>query len=446
MSHTLSKYIASDSPVARSNLRNSLAIRLVEEFKGINRHYTDKDSVCFFSLFTLDDVHYVHYDYANKVLNWQGLFQKMFKRLKKLYPFLTFSYAIFPEFSPKKDRLHFHSTIFCRPNCLLGALSCRNTPTASDVRQLSVLSAINSNDSVVVRHLQSNSKSHSNTTRMTKFQSLIYKVLKQQWVYGLSEHRLLTSTLGVKYVTKYVTKSRDERFYRHVPAKAAYIERINRGTWIQEIIHSAIKAKKIYKCYLISRGIGSYFFETEQYKRLFDNLKVEKKAFTIPCYFEKGELLSTKKVELFVTPSLRWYDNEDPFSKKGFSLPLYYRQHLYNEKYPLGTYERALVSTAGIQKLEFSFFKKVASLCIDNGYDFWLQEYNPCEHTDNSYRTPILHNGLAPSFELKPNTYPHVWKKINDIYTRQFNSINQFKSKILWSNQKNHSLGGLVLS
>ena len=156
-----------------------------------------------------------------------------------------------------------------------------------------------------------------------------------------------------------------------------------------------------YKSYLISRGIGDYFYETPQWLDLLQNFKLETKVF---------HLDAQHSFELTLTPSLRWYDESHAYNveNKGYSLPLKYRKRLYDLLAPIGTLERAVIATAGINKLDYHYLAQIVGLCESQNIPYTLVP------TDDYY---------LPDIQLSSEN----WKRLNDIQLQNYYQVSRLK-------------------
>lgn len=98
-------------------------------------------------------------------------------------------------------------------------------------------------------------------------------------------------------------------------------------------------------------------------------------------------------------------------SNDGYSLPLKYRQHLYNLIAPLGTPERDLIATAGTLKLDYYYLAGLVSLCQSNNINYTLYD------SGDFYLPDIMISS-------------DDWKRLNQLQLDQYNSVSRLKQFI----------------
>lgn len=426
MCKTLRKYKCGTCNACYSTKRNSLAIRLKEHYKGYLRHFKSNQFAILFGMLTFDDEHLPALNPTDDIVcNWQKPIQGFLKRLNKLFPFLKFEYFISAEFG-HKGRLHCHPLWFVVPRDV--------TPIykgQTEVRFQQMLSALSDTTIYNVKVLQSRSKKRKTIVNFTAFELYVRNIIRDTYNLGLSECTPIISAKAVVYATKYMTKSRNIAFRRRVflspdstrqtknfievddpffktRQKIGFAVNPNNGTSFDVTYHAPRKVKRyyidIYKSYLLSRGIGDFFYETPQWLNLLNNFKLDSKVMRLD---------SDHSYNLFFTPSLRWFDDMHKANadNKGYSLPLKYRQHLYNMIAPLGTPERDLIATAGTLKLDYYYLSSLVGLCQSNNIPYTLYDCG---------------DYYLPDIRISSED----WKRLNQIQLDNYNSIARLKQFI----------------
>lgn len=406
-----------------SSKRNSLAIRLKEHYKGYLRHFEKNQSAILFGMLTFDDAHLPRIEYnADVVCNWQPSAQSYLKRLNKLYPFLKFEYFISAEVG-KQGRLHLHPLWFVAPRDVVPCYKGANLQRFHEM-----LSALSDKSIYNVQLLHSSSKKRKEIVDFTAFEKYVHDLLLLNWDCGLSECKPVLSPKAIVYITKYMTKSRDIIFRRRVwlsddatrksthfvyqndPFRKSrvtigYAEDTSSRFSVPLIADVPRQRKRffkyIYKSYLLSRGIGDYFYETPQWLSLLSNFQLDKK---------KLKLDSNHEYEIFFTPTLKWYDetHEHNTLNNGYSLPLKYRHHLYDSIAPKDTLERDFISSAGLAKLLYHHVSRLVSLCQSNNISYEIHSYG---------------HDSPPDIIIDPAG----WKKLNEMQLSNYNAISRFK-------------------
>lgn len=423
MCRSLRKYKCGTCAACYSIKRNSLAIRLREHYCGYLRHFSKNQYAILFGMLTFDDEHLPPIQpNSDIVCNWQKPIQSFLKRLNKLYPFLKFEYYISAEFG-KKGRLHCHPLWFVVPRDV--------TPVfkgATEQRFNDMLSALADSKTYKVKLLHSESKKRREFAYFTAFELYVHNILRDTYNLGISECSPIQSVKAVVYATKYMTKSRNIAFRRRVwlsddsqrktsnfiVVDDPFFKVSNRlgvavnpstGTSFNVSYLSPRQKKRFYidfyKSYLISRGIGDYFYETPQWLDLLHNFKLETKVF---------HLDAEHSFELTLTPSLRWYDDSHAYNveNKGYSLPLKFRKRLYDLLAPIGTLERAEIATAGINKLDYHFLAQIVGLCESQNIPYTLVS------TGDYY---------LPDIRISSEN----WKRLNDIQLQNYYQVSRLK-------------------
>lgn len=410
MCKTISKYKCGTCQSCYSSKRNSLMIRVQEHYNGIIRNFQPNEYAMLFGMLTYTD--------ANLPTDhWQRSVQLYLKRLNKLFPFLRFEYLIVGELS-KKSRFHCHPIFFVTPRETLPKLTKSGT-----LRFTEMLNAIEDDKTYSIKLLHSDSKQRKETANFTSFEKYVRHLLIANWTLGLSELRPLTSAKGALYITKYVTKSRNEFFrqrsYLNEDTKVKTtkyilkydpwaIEKVIGYTALPQSIPIAVQPKKkiyykdIYKCYLISRGLGDYFYETSQYLDLLKNFKIQK--HTIQSY--------DFQLTLDVLPSLKWF-NPNQKDCRGYSLPLKYRKHLLDNIAPIYSPYRMYIGQCGQNSLAVHYFETLVSMC---------HNYNIAYTLETDYST---YNGI-PRVSLSSDG----WNKLNSIQSKNYYEISCIKDII----------------
>ena len=403
-----------------------LVIRLKEHYKGYLRHYKPNQFAILFGMLTFDPEHLPSINPTEDIVcNWQKPIQGFLKRLNKLYPFLKFEYFISAEFG-EKGRLHCHPLWFVVPRDVTPLFSGQ-----TEVRFNEMLSALADPSIYKVKMLKSRSKKRREVVNFTAFEYYVHNLLKDTYNLGLSECSPILSAKAIVYATKYMTKSRNVAFRRRVflspdstrktkhfvevddpffktRHKIGFAVNPNNGSSFDVTFHAPRKITRyyidIYKSYLISRGIGDFFYETAQWLSLLRNFKLDSKVMRLD---------STHSYNLFFTPRLLWYDDMHKANadNDGYSLPLKYRQHLYNLLAPLGTSEREMIATAGILKLDYYYLASVVSLCQSNNINYTL-----CDCGDV----------YLPDIIISSDD----WKRLNKIQLDKYNSVSRLKQFI----------------
>lgn len=426
MCKSFRKYKCGICNACYSTKRNSLAIRLKEHFKGYLRHFKSNQYAILFGMLTFDTEHLPALNPNDDIVcNWQKPIQGFLKRLNKLYPFLKFEYFISAEFGDK-GRLHCHPLWFVVPRDVTPIFKGQ-----TEVRFQQMLSALSDNTIYKVKVLESRSKKRKSIVNFTAFELYVRNIIRDTYNLGLTECTPIISAKAVVYATKYMTKSRNIAFRRRVflspdssrktknfievsdpffktRQKIGFAVNPNNGTSFDVTYHAPRKVKRfyidIYKSYLLSRGIGDYFYETPQWLSLLNNFKLD---------FKDLHLDSTHSYNLFFTPSLRWYDDMHKANdvNKGYSLPLKYRLHLYNLIAPLGTPERDLIATAGTLKLDYYYLAGLVSLCQSNNIPYTLYDCG---------------DYYLPDIRISSED----WKRLNQIQLDNYNSVARLKQFI----------------
>lgn len=409
-----------------SNKRNSLAIRLKEHYKGYLRHFEKNQSAILFGMLTFDDSHLPRIDYsADVVCDWQPTAQSYIKRLNKLYPFLKFEYFISAEVG-KQGRLHLHPLWFVHPR---DVVPCYRGATLQRFNRM--ISALSDNSQYKVKLLHSSTKNRKELVVFTAFEKYVHDILLSNWNAGLSECKPVLSPKAIVYITKYMTKSRAPIFrrrvwlsedsqrksssfiyaddaFRKVRVSLGSLENPSNGFSVP--IYADVPRQKkrfykfIYKSYLISRGVGDYFYETPQWLNLLSNFQLEYKVFNLD---------SSHQYELLLTPPLKWYDetHDSNTLNNGYSLPLKYRKRLYDIVAPIDTLERDIIASSGLQKLLYHFASHLVSLCKSNNIPYSIKSHG--SHT-------------PPDIILSPED----WKRLNSLQLENYNAISRLKQFI----------------
>lgn len=426
MCKSIRKYKCGTCNACYSTKRNSLAIRLKEHYKGYLRHFKPNQFAILFGMLTFDTEHLPALNPNDDIVcNWQKPIQGFLKRLNKLYPFLKFEYFISAEFG-EKGRLHCHPLWFVVPRDVTPIFKGQ-----TEVRFQQMLSALADPTIYKVKVLESRSKKRKSIVNFTAFELYIRNIIRDTYNLGLTECTPIISAKAVVYATKYMTKSRNIAFRRRVflspdstrktknfievfdpffktRQKIGFAVNPNNGTSFDVTFHAPRKVKRfyidIYKSYLLSRGIGDYFYETPQWLSLLNNFKLDCKDL---------HLDSTHSYNLFFTPSLRWFDDMHKANadNKGYSLPLKYRQHLYNLIAPLGTPERDLIATAGTLKLDYYYLAGLVSLCQSHNIPYTLYDCG---------------DYYLPDIRISSED----WKRLNQIQLDNYNSVARLKQFI----------------
>lgn len=426
MCKSIRKYKCGTCNACYSTKRNSLAIRLKEHYKGYLRHFKPNQYAILFGMLTFDTEHLPALKPNDDIVcNWQKPIQGFLKRLNKLYPFLKFEYFISAEFGDK-GRLHCHPLWFVVPRDVTPIFKGQ-----TEVRFQQMLSALADPTIYKVKVLESRSKKRKSVVNFTAFELYIRNIIRDTYNLGLTECTPIISAKAVVYATKYMTKSRNIAFRRRVflspdstrktknfvevsdpffktRQKIGFAVNPNNGTSFDVTYHAPRKVKRfyidIYKSYLLSRGIGDYFYETPQWLSLLNNFKLDSKDL---------HLDSTHSYNLFFTPSLRWFDDMHNANavNKGYSLPLKYRQHLYNLIAPLGTPERDLIATAGTLKLDYYYLAGLVSLCQSHNIPYTLYDCG---------------DYYLPDIRISSED----WKRLNQIQLDNYNSVARLKQFI----------------
>lgn len=426
MCKSLRKYKCGTCNACYSTKRNSLAIRLKEHYKGYLRHFKPNQYAILFGMLTFDDEHLPTINPNEDIVcNWQKPIQGFLKRLNKLYPFLKFEYFISAEFG-NKGRLHCHPIWFVVPRDVTPIFKGQ-----TEVRFQQMLSALSDDSIYNVQLLNSSSKKRKSIVNFTAFELYVRNIIIDTYNLGLSECSPIASAKAIVYATKYMTKSRNSAFRRRVflstdstrktkhfvevddpffksRQKIGFAVNSNTGSSFDVTYYAPRKVKRyyidIYKSYLLSRGIGDYFYETPQWLSLLTNFKLDTKVMRLD---------SSHSYTLFFTPRLRWYDDmhKANASNDGYSLPLKYRQHLYNLIAPVGTPERDLIATAGTLKLDYYYLAGLVSLCLSNNIAYDLYD-------SGDYYLPDI------------SISSEGWKRLNQIQLDKYNSVARLKQFI----------------
>ena len=426
MCKSIRKYKCGTCNACYSTKRNSLAIRLKEHYKGYLRHFKSNQFAILFGMLTFDTEHLPALNPNDDIVcNWQKPIQGFLKRLNKLYPFLKFEYFISAEFGDK-GRLHCHPLWFVVPRDVTPIFKGQ-----TEVRFKQMLSALADPTIYKVKVLESRSKKRKSIVNFTAFELYVRNIIRDTYNLGLTECTPIISAKAVVYATKYMTKSRNIAFRRRVflspdstrktknfievpdpffktRQKIGFAVNPNNGTSFDVTYHVPRKVKRfyidIYKSYLLSRGIGDFFYETPQWLSLLNNFKLDTKVL---------QLDSSHSYTLFFTPSLRWFDDMHKANavNKGYSLPLKYRQHLYNLIAPLGTPERDLIATAGTLKLDYYYLAGIVSLCQSHNIPYTLYDCG---------------DYYLPDIRISSDN----WKRLNQIQLDIYNSVARLKQFI----------------
>ena len=426
MCKSIRKYKCGTCNACYSTKRNSLAIRLKEHYKGYLRHFESNQFAVLFGMLTFDEEHLPPLNpNSDIVCNWQKPIQGFLKRLNKLYPFLKFEYFISAEFGDK-GRLHCHPLWFVVPRDVTPIFKGQ-----TEVRFQQMLSALADPTIYKVKVLKSRTKKRKTIVNFTAFELYVRNIIKDTYNLVISECTPILSAKAIVYATKYMTKSRNIAFRRRVflspdstrktknfievadpffktRQKIGSAVNPNNGTSFDITYHTPRKVKRfyidIYKSYLLSRGIGDFFYETPQWLSLLNNFKLDSKVLCLD---------STHSYNLFFTPRLRWFDDmhDANSDNKGYSLPLKYRQHLYNLLAPIGTPERDLISTAGTLKLDYYYLAGLVALCQSHNIPYTLYDCG---------------DYYLPDIRISSDD----WKRLNQIQLDNYNSIARLKQFI----------------
>lgn len=410
MCRTIRKFKCGTCAACYSSKRNALAIRLKEHYQGILRHYDENCYAVLFGMLTFTDENLPRPDFTKDVVTeWTKPIQLYLKRLNKLYPFLKFDYYIGAEYSPK-GRFHCHPIWFVTPR---ESVSCKyNTKRLKD-RYSQFLKVLADTKKYTLKLLHSDSKKRKETYVVNAFTKYVHDLLLANYTLGLSECKPVESSRAIVYVTKYVTKSRNEFFRRRSYISLDSQMETSKFRLIDDPVYLNRKVrqyyKDIYKSYLISRGIGDYFYETPQWFRLLRNFKIDEEIY---------QLDQNTAIKVLVPSPLKWFDCDYQFKNRGYSLPLKYRQHLYDLLAPkeingIPNEQRMIISTAGRDKLDVAYLKHIISLCQSNNIDYVLVD-----------------TGTAvPDIRL---TTPGAYDRLNAMQMKQYDDIKAFKERMLW--------------
>lgn len=464
MCDSIGKYKCGKCDACYSIKRNNLAIRLKEHFKFFETLDVSARA-CLFGMLTYTNYTLPRY-YPNDddPLPWQKGFQNYIKRLRKLYPFLKFDYFVSAEFSPR-GRFHLHPLFFVYLSDDFYTFKTNDLALLSRYHNcLRVLSIS------TYYHVKNLRNSHVKSVRpYTSFEAYVRSILMSAWTlapvpranwnFGISDFEVVDSAKAVIYSTKYMTKTpRDDRFRKTltlIPKSNVNYKYIH----YKVDKHTNVIKRDITKSYLISRGLGNYFFDSDQYRTLKNNFALFYKDFKLPVTYN-FKVIGYKTYKVLVTPDLYYYDTDDVgFSNNAkYSLPNIWRQHLYDELAPLGSEYRSLISTAGINKLDFTYLQSLISLCQSynipfdvRSVSFELKSVRPNYFFDYSYyitddiinTSPLSHRLISldvPKIVLMPSDY----QKLVNIVKSKYNHVSKFKKLMLWQNPVNQSHGGLV--
>lgn len=324
--------------------RNHLMIRLAEHYDGICRHFSPNQRAILFGVLTFDDDFLPPSNFNHDhVTRWQPLVTKFVKRFRSLYPFLDIKYYIGAEFGGRSTkRLHLHPVFFVTPK-----LDHFEEFFEPSYRKYEAFDSLNDRKTECLRAMLDDTiykvpvlRSRSGMPDYHKynaFNNFVVSAIKRCWVFGLCDFDQLNSNLAVKYVTKYTLKSRDERFRIKSRILDRYWRPLSSGRYVKYSTFKDFSGDKfspswreriIYKQYLISNGIGYYYFETPQYANLVRNLSVLPYTFSyISEYDGKNIVRDTYQTRVLSKP-LRWSDpNNLGFNKKNsYSLPISWRK------------------------------------------------------------------------------------------------------------------------
>lgn len=426
MCKSLRKYKCGTCSACYSIKRNSLAIRLREHYEGYLRHFKKNQFAILFGMLTFDNEHLPEIrPNSDIVCNWQKPIQSFLKRLNKLYPFLKFEYYISAEFG-KKGRLHCHPLWFVVPRDVTIVFKNQTEKRFNDM-----LSALSDTKIYKVKLLHSDSKKRTEYAYFTAFELYVRNIIRDTYNLGISECSPIQSVKAVVYATKYMTKSRNTAFRRRVwlsddstrktsnfvVVDDPFFKVSNRlgvavnpstGTSFNVNCFTPRQKKRfyidMYKSYLISRGIGDYFYETPQWLNLLYSFKLDTKILRLD---------STHTFELSFTPPLKWYDHLHPYNvdNRGYSLPLKYRQRLYDLLAPLGSYNRAIIATAGLNKLDYTYLAKLVGMCQSHNIPYTLV-------SSGDFYLPVI--------RLSSDD----WKRLNDIQLQNYYQVSRLKQFI----------------
>ena len=403
-----------------SSKRNGLAIRLKEHYNGYLRHFEKNQYAILFGMLTFDEAHLPEVDYnADIVCKWQPPVQLFVKSIAKLYPFLHFEYFVSAEVG-EQGRLHLHPIFFVKPKDVHPLYKGATLTRFNDM-----IRALADKNIYKVKMLKSRKKKRPEFVDFTAFELYVRNIVQTTWISGISSLSPILSSKGIVYATKYMTKSRNIIFRRRVwlsddaTRKSSHFVTIgdplsiySRPQKLPTLLDSDVippRSKKrfykyIYKSYLISRGIGDYFYETPQWLSLLNNFSLVTKPLLLD---------SQHKYNVTYTPSLKWYDEVHAHNtlNNGYSLPLKYRKHLYDLIAPIDTPERDLISSAGYSKLYYSYIQHLISLCQSNNLPYTISD------TD-FFGLPSIPKISIPSYGMEI---------LNNIQKSNYNSIQRFK-------------------
>lgn len=466
MCKTLSKYKCGKCYSCYSSKRNSLAIRLTEHYNGIIRHFEKGTYAIFFGMLTFKDEAMPKFkpDSA-KPFHWQKPIQDYIKRLNKLFPFLKFEYFIGAEFPPGiNGRFHCHPLFFVTLREDFWDNPKYKVPNSNlALRYASCIMNLQCENTAIIKMLKSRThkeRNRADSYKVTYFEKFVFDLLKWQWSEnGISNFRPVLNTKAVKYVTKYVMKSRNPNFVQYHVVKYKDSSKCPIPFRSSTYNSDFGKIRTIYKSYLISRGIGNYFYETQQYKDLLNNFRLEFKTEKIPFYFYDGELYE-KEITYLSTSPLFWSDPENCGynSKNQYSLPLKYRQHLYDEIAPKYSENRLFISSAGYTKLDLSFIKFITSQLISLGLNFWVktantetQSISPNYHFNNKitldsskyfgfpiypqFDNSVIISQLTYDIPYQVITSRDNWQILEKIADDYYTKVSKFKNQLLFDDE-----------
>lgn len=433
MCRSFGKYKCGKCYSCLAEKRNHLMIRLAEHYDGICRHYAPNQRAVLFGVLTFDDDFLPPSNFDNDhVTRWQPLVNKFVKRFRSLYPFLEIKYYIGAEFGGRSTkRLHLHPVFFVTPRIeyfeeyFHTTLPKYSFADSLNDRKSACLSAMLDATIYRVPVLRKRSGRPDNH-KYDAFTNYVVSAIKRCWCYGLCDFDQLHSNLAVKYVTKYTLKSRDERFriktrildryWKSLPKKRLikYIKSSdNEGDKFSPSWHTRV----IYKQYLISNGIGFYFFETPQFRYLLQNLSVINTNIQYISSYDGKNLTRDVYVTKTLSKPLRWSDpNNLGFNKKNsYSLPVIWRKPIL-DWLSFGAQRDALGKHLQINSILQNFIN-IGSLCLSHNIPFKIVKLlNP--------------SGVVYDFDFI-FINPEDKNKINNIIRVNYDDLETFKLQAL---------------
>lgn len=377
----------------RARKRNDIMIRLTEHYRGLYRHFIQPHIAVMFGVMTFDDNFIPNVNLnLDVVCDWQRPVQKFLANVRAKYPFLNFQYFISAEFGGKTGRLHLHPLFMVTPKYEM-LESVGNYKNLSQLkRKLDCISALEDGSLYTRVSPLFNSHKYGVTTRkhvnLTAFQTYIYDLLQEEWYFGMSDIEPVLSVNAVKYVTKYTLKATDPRFARHYwRLKTDFWKPLKKSVIPHSVLHKCKSKSKydvgfdvekhtMYKQYLISNGIGKYFFETQQARELLHNLAFVEQRVKVPLNLHDDievSLIRPNKRLVYRDPT---YIGKD---KNEYSLPSSYKQHILDLYFGNYTPERAVVGQSLQFQFKLSSICKFAQICRAYNYPFHIDFKFNCD-------------------------------------------------------------------